>query len=61
MGDYVVVNEAKLWYESEGQGETLLLIAGGPGTSHSYFHPYFSALADSYRVVYEVVKRFLER
>ena len=51
-GDYVVVNDAKLWYESEGQGETLLLIAGGPGTSHSYFHPYFSTLADSYRVIY---------
>jgi proline iminopeptidase len=52
QGDYVVVNGAKLWYESEGQGETLLLIAGGPGTSHTYFYPYFSTLADSYRVVY---------
>jgi proline iminopeptidase len=51
-GEYVVVNGAKLWYESEGQGETLLLIAGGPGTSHTYFHPYFSSLTDSCRVVY---------
>ena len=52
QGDYVIVNGAKLWYESEGKGEPLLLIAGGPGTSHSCFHPYFSALADSYRVIY---------
>jgi len=52
QGDYVMVNGAKLWYESEGKGEPLLLIAGGPGGSHSCFHPYFSALADSYRVIY---------
>jgi proline iminopeptidase len=52
QGDYVMVNGAKLWYESEGKGELLLLITGGPGTSHSCFHPYFSALADSYRVIY---------
>jgi pimeloyl-ACP methyl ester carboxylesterase len=28
-------NGAKLWYEVEGQGEPLVLIAGGPGDSHS--------------------------
>jgi proline iminopeptidase len=51
-GDYLVVNGAKLWYESEGKGEPLILIAGGPGYSHSYFHPFFSTLTDSYRVIY---------
>jgi proline iminopeptidase len=51
-GNFVVVNGAKLWYESEGKGEPLLLIAGGPGSSHSYFHPFFTNLADSYRVIY---------
>ena len=51
-GRFVVVNGAKLWYEIEGKGEPVLLIAGGPGASHSYFDPYFSALADSYRVIY---------
>ena len=50
-GNFVVVNGAKIWYESEGKGEPLLLIAGGPGSAH-YFHPYFSILADSYRVIY---------
>jgi len=49
---YVTVNGAKLWYETEGQGEPLLLIAGGPGISHTYFKPHFSVLADSFRVVY---------
>ena len=53
-GNFALVNGAKLWYEIEGKGEPLLLIAGGPGSSHtgSGFHPYFSALADSYRVIY---------
>jgi proline iminopeptidase len=51
-GRFVVVNGAKLWYEIEGKGEPLLLIAGGPGASHSYLYPYFSVLADSYRVIY---------
>jgi proline iminopeptidase len=51
-GDFVRVNGKNIWYESEGEGEPLLLIAGGPGFSHAYFHPYFSALADSHRVIY---------
>ena len=38
--------------ESEGSGPALVLISGGPGISHDYFHPYFSSLANSYRVVY---------
>jgi Predicted hydrolases or acyltransferases (alpha/beta hydrolase superfamily) len=50
-GDFLIVNGAKLWYESEGKGEPLLLIAGGPGAAH-YFHPYFSSLAYSYRLIY---------
>jgi hypothetical protein len=51
-GRFVMIDGARLWYESEGRGEPLLLIAGGPGFSHSYFHPYFSALRSSHRVVY---------
>jgi len=51
-GDYATVNGARLWYESEGQGEPLILIAGGPGDSHAIFHPFFSRLADRYRVIY---------
>src|SRR5882724_352316 len=51
-GDYVTVNGAKLWYESEGQGEPLILISGGPGDSHGIFHPFFSRLANQHRVIY---------
>ncbi len=51
-GDYVTVNGARLWYESEGSGPPLLLVAGGPGLPHSYLHPHFSQLANSYRVIY---------
>ena len=51
-GDFVQVNGKRLWYESEGSGEPLLVIAGGPGLSHSYFHPHLSALAASHRVIY---------
>lgn len=49
-GSYVTVGGVKLWVEIEGTGEPLLLIAGGPGQSH-YFHPSFSALADTARVI----------
>ncbi len=51
-GDFAVVNGAKLWYESEGKGEPLLLIPGGPGTAHDYFHPFFSDLTGSCRIIY---------
>lgn len=51
-GRYASVNGAKLWYESEGRGETVLLISGGPGDSHAVFHPFFSRLADRNRIIY---------
>ncbi len=51
-GNFVVINGAKLWYETEGNGEPLLLIPGGPGTAHDYFHPFFSDLAGCCRIIY---------
>jgi proline iminopeptidase len=51
-GFYVEVNGAKLWCETEGNGEPILLIPGGPGNSHTYFHPWFSELAKKYKVIY---------
>lgn len=51
-GAYARANGANLWYESEGEGEPLILIAGGPGDSHAIFHPFFSRLADRNRVIY---------
>lgn len=51
-GGYVTVNGTRLWYESEGSGEPLVLIPAGPGVPHGYFHPYFSRLAKSHHVIY---------
>jgi proline iminopeptidase len=52
MGAYLDIPGGRLWVESEGSGSPLLLLSGGPASSHLTFHPYFSALADEYRVLY---------
>jgi proline iminopeptidase len=51
-GCHVAVNGTSLWIEEEGAGEPVLLLAGGPATSHVVFHPAFGALAESHRVIY---------
>jgi proline iminopeptidase len=51
-GRHVAVNGTSLWIEEEGAGEPVLLLAGGPATSHVVFHPAFGALAESHRVIY---------
>jgi proline iminopeptidase len=51
-GAYVSVNGRRIWYESEGEGHPLVLVAGGPGRSHDYLHPWFSSLARNRRVIY---------
>lgn len=51
-GNYALINGAKIWYETEGEGEPLLIIPGGPGNSHTYFHPWFSELAKDYKLIY---------
>jgi proline iminopeptidase len=51
-GEYVVVNGTRLWFESEGTGQALVLIPAGPGVPHGYFHPHLSPLAKTQRVVY---------
>jgi proline iminopeptidase len=38
--------------EIEGAGETVVLAGGGPGVGHAHYHPWFSALADRFRVAY---------
>jgi proline iminopeptidase len=51
-GTFIDVPGGRIWIESEGSGEPLLLLSGGPASSHLTFHPYFSALADQFRVLY---------
>ena len=38
----VDVGDATLYVEEEGAGVPLVLINGGPGGTHHYFHPWFS-------------------
>lgn len=51
-GEVLEINGRKIWYEIEGEGEPLLLIAGGGAGSHDYFHPYFSPLSKYFKVIY---------
>jgi proline iminopeptidase len=48
----VDVGDATLYVEQEGIGVPLVLINGGPGGTHHYFHPWFSRASDFARVIY---------
>lgn len=46
------VGGAELYVEEEGSGTPLVLINGGPGGTHHYFHPWFGRARDYARVIY---------
>jgi proline iminopeptidase len=46
------VGDAELYVEGEGKGMPLVLINGGPGGTHHYFHPWFSKAKNYARVIY---------
>jgi proline iminopeptidase len=46
------VGDAELYVEEEGKGTPLVLINGGPGGTHHYFHPWFSKARKYARVIY---------
>jgi proline iminopeptidase len=46
------VGDAELYVEVEGKGTPLVLINGGPGGTHHYFHPWFSRLRGLAKIVY---------
>lgn len=50
-GQYLKVNGAKLWVETEGKGDALFLISGGPGGAHVGLHN-FAPLKDNCMLVY---------
>jgi proline iminopeptidase len=52
QGATVVVNSHRLWYRKAGHGPALLLIPGGPGSSHDYLYPAFARLEDVVQVIY---------
>lgn len=52
-GRHYQVRGHRLWVETEGEGEPLMVLAGlGPAGSHVIFHPFFSGLASTHRVIY---------
>lgn len=48
----ISVGDAQLYVEEEGKGTSLILINGGPGGTHHYFHPWFSQAKKFARVIY---------
>ncbi|PTM10552.1 MAG: hypothetical protein DA407_03380 [Bacteroidetes bacterium] len=41
-----------LYVEREGKGNVIVLINGGPGGTHHYFHPWFSRLRNNHQIIY---------
>ncbi len=48
----VNIGDCELYVEEEGKGIPLVLINGGPGGTHHYFHPWFSKAKKYARVIY---------
>lgn len=48
----VDVGDAELYVEEEGSGVPLVLINGGPGGTHHYFHPWLGRAREFARVIY---------
>ncbi len=46
------IGDCNLYCEQEGHGTPLVLISGGPGTTHHVFHPWFSQAAGFAQVIY---------
>ncbi len=49
---FVNIGDCKLYCETEGEGIPLVVINGGPGGTHHYFHPWFSEAAKYCKVIY---------
>nr|WP_319512047.1 alpha/beta hydrolase [uncultured Draconibacterium sp.] len=52
MGKLTNIGDCKLYCETEGKGIPLVVINGGPGGTHHYFHPWFSKAAKYCKVIY---------
>ena len=49
---YINIGDTKIYVETEGEGVPIVLINGGPGGTHHYFHPWFSALKKDHKIIY---------
>lgn len=51
-GRFEWVRGINLWVERQGEGIPLVLVSGGPGTSHHYFHPHFQEATKFSEVIF---------
>jgi proline iminopeptidase len=49
---YVQTGDGGIYFVTEGYGEPLLVIHGGPGMEHTYLRPHIDQLAGQYEIVY---------
>lgn len=49
---YKSVNGTRLYYQTIGSGEPLMIVHGGPLLDHGYLAPYLKPLADRYRLIF---------
>lgn len=46
------IGGCRLYVEEEGSGIPVVLLHGGPGSTHHGFHPYFTGLSEFARIIY---------
>jgi len=51
INGFITSSSLKLYYETEGEGQPLVLLNGGPGFSHEYLQP-LRALASEARLIF---------
>jgi proline iminopeptidase len=49
---FATVNGARIWYQIRGRGEPVVVIPGGPGSSHVYLTPWLDGLSKVQELVY---------
>lgn len=48
----IEISEAKLFYETMGQGDPIIVLHGGPGLSYEYLMPQMGKLAENHLVIF---------